>query len=117
MDNHAAALTSKVWSFCNTLLDDGVSYGDYIEQITYLLFLKMVDEYSKPPHNKMFSVPDDYNWDSLSNGTALKQGLLKQVFEGKLLSTEELSETRQAPDWEPAEKLLERIESHSRAQK
>ena len=70
MDNHAAALTSKVWSFCNTLLDDGVSYGDYIEQITYLLFLKMVDEYSKPPHNKQFSVPDDYNWDSLKG----KQG-------------------------------------------
>ena len=54
MDNHAAALTSKVWSFCSALLDDGVSYGDYVEQITYLLFLKMVDEYSKPSHNKQF---------------------------------------------------------------
>lgn len=43
MDNHAAALISKVWGFCNTLLDDGVSYGDYMEQITYLLFLKMGD--------------------------------------------------------------------------
>ncbi|NOT60055.1 MAG: hypothetical protein HOP19_07495 [Acidobacteria bacterium] len=35
------SLVSKVWSFCHTLRDDGVSYGDYLEQLTYLLFLKM----------------------------------------------------------------------------
>ena len=40
-------IVSKVWSFCNTLRDDGVGYGDYLEQLTYLLFLKMADEYSK----------------------------------------------------------------------
>ncbi len=39
-------IVSKVWSFCNTLRDDGVGYGDYLEQLTYLLFLKMADEYS-----------------------------------------------------------------------
>ena len=39
------AIVSKVWSFCNTLRDDGVGYGDYLEQLTYLLFLKMADEY------------------------------------------------------------------------
>ena len=38
-------IVSKVWSFCNTLRDDGVGYGDYLEQLTYLLFLKMADEY------------------------------------------------------------------------
>jgi type I restriction enzyme M protein len=37
-------IISKVWSFCNTLRDDGVGYGDYLEQLTYLLFLKMADE-------------------------------------------------------------------------
>ena len=42
-----APIVSKVWSFCTTLRDDGVSYGDYLEQITYLIFLKMADEYAK----------------------------------------------------------------------
>jgi type I restriction enzyme M protein len=40
---------SKVWNFANVLRDDGVGYGDYLEQITYLLFLKMADELNKPP--------------------------------------------------------------------
>jgi type I restriction enzyme M protein len=47
----SASIISKVWNFCNTLKDDGVGYGDYLEQLTSLLFLKMVDEYGKPPHN------------------------------------------------------------------
>lgn len=37
-------LTNKLWSFCHTLRHDGVDYGDYIEQLTYLLFLKMAEE-------------------------------------------------------------------------
>ena len=44
-----APIVSKVWSFCNTLRDDGVSYGDYLEQLTYLIFLKMADEYPSRP--------------------------------------------------------------------
>jgi type I restriction enzyme M protein len=36
-------IISKIWSFCNVLRDAGVSYGDYLEQITYLIFLKMAD--------------------------------------------------------------------------
>jgi type I restriction enzyme M protein len=45
--NSTANIVSKVWSFCHILRDDGVSYGDYLEQLTYLLFLKMADEYSR----------------------------------------------------------------------
>ena len=60
------SIISKVWSFCNTLRDDGVSYGDYLEQLTYLLFLKMADEYSKPPYNRTLLIPDKYNWESLT---------------------------------------------------
>lgn len=60
-----SAIISKIWSFCNTLRDDGVGYGDYLEQLTYLLFLKMADEYSKPPYNKKLEVPEVYNWKSL----------------------------------------------------
>ena len=52
------------WSFCHTLRDDGVSYGDYLEQLTYLLFLKMADEYGKI-YKKDAGIPDEYSWDSL----------------------------------------------------
>lgn len=62
----AATIVNKVWSFCNTLRDDGVGYGDYLEQLTYLLFLKMADEYSKPPHNRNVGIPKEYTWESLS---------------------------------------------------
>lgn len=60
-------IVSKVWSYCNVLLDDGVSYLDYLEQLTFLLFLKMADEYSKPPHNRKIGIPPKYNWESLVN--------------------------------------------------
>ena len=46
MSNNTAntsSIVSKVWAFCQTLRDDGVGYGDYLEQLTYLLFLKMTD--------------------------------------------------------------------------
>ncbi len=42
-----AAIVSKLWNYCNVLRDDGMSYGDYVEQLTYLLFLKMADERTK----------------------------------------------------------------------
>lgn len=60
------SIVSKVWSFCNPLRDVGVGYGDYLEQLTYLLFLKMADEYSKPPHSRKLNIPKAYNWDSLT---------------------------------------------------
>src|SRR3989338_9942818 len=66
MNNNSATIVSKVWSFCNTLRDDGVGYGDYLEQLTYLLFLKMADEYSKPPYNRRLPVPKTFNWESLA---------------------------------------------------
>ena len=62
---NTAPIVSKVWNFCTTLRDDGVSYGDYIEQLTYLIFLKMADEYAKPPYNRDVGVPRDYDWVSL----------------------------------------------------
>lgn len=60
-------LVAKIWSFCDTLRDDGVSYSDYLEQITYLLFLKMADEFSKPPYNREFNIPEDCSWAFLLN--------------------------------------------------
>jgi type I restriction-modification system DNA methylase subunit len=38
------AIVQKLWNYCNILRDDGLSYQDYIEQLTFLLFLKMADE-------------------------------------------------------------------------
>ncbi len=54
---NAASIVSKVWSFCIVLRDDGVSYGDYLERLTYLIFLKMVEEYSKPSYNHDVGIP------------------------------------------------------------
>ncbi|MEK0326070.1 MAG: type I restriction-modification system subunit M N-terminal domain-containing protein [Nitrosopumilus sp.] len=62
---NTASIVSKVWSFCTTLRDDGVGYGDYLEQLTYLIFLKMADEYSKPPYNRDVGIPAEYNWQTL----------------------------------------------------
>jgi len=58
-------LVNKIWSFANVLRDDGVSYGDYLEQITYLLFLKLADEYAKPPYNRKVPIPQGYGWNDL----------------------------------------------------
>ena len=60
-----AALVQKLWNYCNILRDDGLSYGDYVEQLTFLLFLKMADEQSKPPFNKSSPIPKGFGWSSL----------------------------------------------------
>lgn len=64
-DINESSIISKVWAFCNVLRDDGVGYGDYLEQITFLLFLKMADEFSRPPYNRKLPIPVKYNWESL----------------------------------------------------
>ena len=59
-------IVQKLWGFCHTLRHDGVDYGDYIEQLTYLLFLKMADE-------KAVVIPKSCDWESLRalSGTKL----------------------------------------------
>lgn len=63
---NTTTIVNKVWSYCNVLRDDGVSYGDYLEQLTYLLFLKMADEYARPPYNREIGIPEEYNWERLT---------------------------------------------------
>ena len=91
-----SSIVSKVWNYCNILRDDGVSYGDYLEQLTYLLFLKMAYEYSKPPYNRQTIIEKKYDWESLhriNGGTELevhyieilnalgkKKGMLGEIF-------------------------------------
>jgi type I restriction enzyme M protein len=58
-------IVQKLWNYCNILRDDGLSYGDYVEQLTFLLFLKMADEQTKPPYNRARLIPKDLDWVSL----------------------------------------------------
>ena len=58
-------IVDKAWNFAHVLRDDGLSYMAYTEQITFLLFLKMADEQSKPPYNKKIGVPEGLDWASL----------------------------------------------------
>ena len=89
------SIISKVWGFCTTLRDDGVGYGDYLEQLTYLIFLKMAEEYSRPPYSRNVGIPAEYAWPTLKNlkGAELevhyvtvlrelagKPGMLGQIF-------------------------------------
>src|SRR5947209_17715270 len=102
-----SALVQKLWNYCNILRDDGLSYGDYVEQLTFLLFLKMADEQSRPPFNKPSAVPDGHDWPSplrklrrrLSvveeveavvsanhqRATRLRQSILQKAFTGELV--------------------------------
>ena len=66
---NTSTLVQKVWNFCHTLRDDGVGYGDYLEQLTYLLFLKLAHEYSQPPYNRQTQIPAGYDWPSLTART------------------------------------------------
>ena len=60
MRESASSLVRKLWQYCNVLRDDGLSYPDYVEQLTYLLFLKLSDELEEGP------VPAEYAWRSFS---------------------------------------------------
>lgn len=58
-------IVQKLWNYCIVLRDDGLSYGDYVEQLTYLLFLKMADEQTRPPFSRKAIIPKDLDWASL----------------------------------------------------
>ena len=83
-------VVGKLWGFCHVLRHDGVDYGDYIEQLTYLLFLKMADE-------RGLELPEDTDWPHLrmQSGTGLldayvealrvlgkQHGILGDIFSG-----------------------------------
>lgn len=85
-------LVQKIWSFCDTLRDDGLGYNDYLEQLTYLLFLKMADE-----NKAKYNLPEICDWKSLcenTGGALLDQyekvlkalsnagGMLEKIFAG-----------------------------------
>jgi len=65
------------------LRDDGVGAGDYLEQLTYLIFLKMADEYARPPYNRDVGVPEGFDWTSLTTkkGAELEAHYIKLLRE------------------------------------
>ena len=88
MANESSTIVQRLWNYCNVLRDDGVSYGDYVEQLTYLLFLKMADEQTKPPFNKPSTIPAELDWKSLlsKDGDALEvhyRHILETLGKGK----------------------------------
>ena len=65
-----ATIGQKLWNYANVLRDAGLSYADYLEQLTYLLFLKMIHERTQPPFTVLPdyrppAVPEGYDWPSL----------------------------------------------------
>lgn len=62
--NNYVSLVSKVWNYAHVLRDEGIPYGDYVEQITYLLFLKM-DEEREEFLGQPSEIPAAYRWDKL----------------------------------------------------
>ena len=93
----ASTINQKIWNMAAVLYNDGVSNSDYLEQLTYLLFLKMADEYSKPPYNSPTGLPEDCRWECLAgkSGAELfdtykkmldklgtQGGMLQEIFTG-----------------------------------
>lgn len=83
-------LVAKIWSFCDTLRDDGLGYGDYLEQLTFLLFLKMADE-----NKSQYNLPKGCDWqtiltsnqiiqdyESLLKNLSTSGGMLSKIFAG-----------------------------------
>lgn len=65
MESHSRQVVQRLWNYCNILRDDGLSYGDYVEQLTFLLFLKMTQERTQPPWSQDSPIPKKYSWASL----------------------------------------------------
>jgi len=74
MSTDTQQVVSKAWNFVHVLRDDGLTYRAYVEQITFLLFLKTADEQTKAPYNRKPIVPTGYDWASLltKGGDALE---------------------------------------------
>jgi type I restriction enzyme M protein len=79
MKNESQEVVRLLWRYCDILRDDGMSYGDYVEQLTYLLFLKMAHERTQEPYYEESRLPKDCDWPSLhgKNGTALLEHYTK----------------------------------------
>jgi type I restriction enzyme M protein len=81
MTADSTQLVQELWRYCNVLRDDGLSYPDYVEQLTYLLFLKMADERSNAAAGLKPVLPSGYDWPTLlsKEGEALRDHYSKTL--------------------------------------
>lgn len=70
-------IVSKLWNLCNVLRDDGITYHQYVTELTYILFLKMAKETDTED-----KIPEGYRWDDLIS----KDGIELKKFYKKLLN-------------------------------
>ena len=68
MASHTHDIVAKLWNLCNVLKDDGVTYHQYVSELTYLLFLKMAKETGREK-----GIPEEWRWDELEKLKGLKQ--------------------------------------------
>lgn len=78
-----AEIVSKLWNLCNVLRDDGITYHQYVTELTYILFLKMAKETGAEEQ-----IPEAYRWDSLTSKSGLElkkhyKNLLERLGEGR----------------------------------
>ena len=93
-------IVSKLWNLCNVLRDDGITYHQYVTELTYILFLKMAKETGAEKQ-----IPEDYRWDKLTtkSGIELKKfykellnhlgenctGRVREIYQGAATNIEE----------------------------
>lgn len=93
-------IVSKLWNLCNVLRDDGITYHQYVTELTYILFLKMAKETGAEKQ-----IPEDYRWDKLTakSGIELKKfykellnhlgenytGRVREIYQGSATNIEE----------------------------
>lgn len=97
-----AEIVSKLWNLCNVLRDDGITYHQYVTELTYILFLKMAKETGSEKN-----IPEGYRWDDLKEkeGMALKKfydGLLRELGENCTGRVQEIYQGARSNIEEPA---------------
>ena len=116
-----STLVQRLWNYCNLLRDDGMSYGDYVEQLTYLLFLKM-DHENSTMLGKPSTMPAEFSWAGLLRLNDVKTDYpiplafivapkeRRSMFDIRIVrrtfAQSELGEVCQFMDYEQAEALL-----------
>ena len=119
MNNTPSSIGQRLWSYCNVLRDDGVSYGDYVEQLTYLLFLKMDYEQTKSNSKRNSKIPTELNWSTLltKKGANLDehyQGILKSLGDGSgILSVIFSGSQNKIQDPDKLRRLIELIDDEN----
>ena len=79
-------IVAKLWNLCNVLRDDGITYHQYVTELTYILFLKMAKETGVEAN-----IPEVYRWDNLANKSGIElKNFYKELLDKALILQAEL---------------------------